>query len=217
MGTRFEQAANIALALAAFAIGGAVLHREFVPPHTTKPRPVKVQRWENLGTSGVWIGDRNAPIRIVEFADLECPYCKVFHDSLSRILARSGGKVGVLFVHFPLPSHRFARQAANASMCADDQGAFSGFQDAVFANQDSLGLKTWQSYGVDAGIPDLSRFAQCLSQRADNPMVRRGIVVGDSLAVTITPTVIVNGWRYSVPPLDSLGTIVDAALRKGIQ
>jgi len=120
--------------------------------------------------------------------------------------------VSTLLISFPLPSHRFARPAAMAAMCALEQDRFVEFQDAVFARQDSLGLKPWNSYAIDAGIADTARFGVCIASGRSHTLVDRGLIVGDSLGVKVTPTVLINGYRYSTPPLDSLGSIIDQAL-----
>lgn len=209
----WDRLASGATIIAALAVAVVAIHREFGDRTPTKPRPVLVKEWEQLGSAGVWVGDSTALIRIVEVADFECPYCKRVHDSLTAISHRAGADIGVLFIHYPLRSHRFAKPAANASMCAQKVGKFASFQDALFAQQDSLGLKTWSAYAVTAGIEDTLGFNRCIADPSIDPLVSRGLLVGDSLNVTSTPTVIINGLRYASPPLDSLGAMVDDALR----
>jgi hypothetical protein len=83
----------------------------------------------------------------------------------------------MVFVHFPLPIHRFAVQAAQATECASLKGRFLNFIDAVYRKQDSLGLKSWGSYALEAG----------------RELGLRWQILG-------TPTVIINGLRYASPP-----------------
>jgi hypothetical protein len=74
------------------------------------------------------------------------------------VRARYPKDVGLFFVHFPLPMHRFARPAARATECAGLQGKFGQMVDAVYNKQDSLGLKSWSDYGRDAGVADTVAF-----------------------------------------------------------
>jgi protein-disulfide isomerase len=213
----FDKIASLAVAVGALSIAAVVLHREFSGPKTgmnlVAQPPSQVPNWRDLASAGKWIGDRTAPVVVVEFADFECPFCKRFHDRLAEERAKIMDSVAILFVHFPSPAHKFAMPAARAAMCASDQGVFEAFHDEVFAKQDSLGLKSWVSYAVEAGIPDTTVFKRCTAAVGPVDLIERGKIVAESLGVNVTPTVIVNGWRYSVPPLDSLGVILRAALK----
>ena len=171
---------------------------------------MKVENWQALVASGVWIGNRNAENIVLEFADFECPFCKRFHDAYSdaRLTLPDTGNVALVFVHLPIPGHRFARPAARAAMCAENQGRFTAFHDAIYAQQDSLGLKPWVAYAADAGVPDLRAFEKCNASTQPVQLVERGVALAESLNVKATPTVIVNGWRYSSPPVDSLAILL---------
>ena len=109
--------------------------------------------------------------------------------------------------------HRFARKAAQASECADRVGKFSEFVDDVFGKQDSLGLKSWGSFGRDLGLSDTISFITCINAA---PTVAR-IVAGEALArseqVQGTPTFILNGWRFSsVPTPEEFARVAESVL-----
>ena len=118
-------------------------------------------------------------------------------------------KIALVFVHFPLSMHRFATPAARAAKCARVENRFPKLVEALFNKQDSLGLKTWVSYGIEAGIIDTAAFAQCAASKANFSPIEAGIALGKRLQVTRTPTVIVNGWRFASPPYDSLAEFVN--------
>lgn len=71
-----------------------------------------------------WVrGDKNAKITIVEYSDLECPFCQRFHVTLQSILEKNKGKVNWVYRHFPLVSiHQFAEPLAQGAECAGDLG-----------------------------------------------------------------------------------------------
>lgn len=79
-------------------------------------------------------GNPNAKITIIEYSDLECPFCKRFHATMEQVLATYGNDIRVVFRHFPLDSlHKKARTEANAVECAGEQGKFWEFIDGIFA------------------------------------------------------------------------------------
>ena len=86
--------------------------------------------------------------------------------------------------------------------------------DVLFAKQDSLGLKSWQSFAREAEVVDSAGFVACVESTDALPFVESGIAAGKRIGLVGTPTVIVNGWRFCVPPDDKeLKAIVDKLLR----
>jgi protein-disulfide isomerase len=84
------------------------------------------------------LGNPDAPIKIVEYSDLECPFCKTYHPTLKKIMSEYGkdGKVAWVYRHLPLDSiHPKARKEAEAAECAGELGgnnAFWAYIDKVF-------------------------------------------------------------------------------------
>jgi protein-disulfide isomerase len=78
----------------------------------------------------------------------------------------------------------------------------------VFEKQDSLGLKSWSSFALDAGIQDTVMFARCAGDTVELPLVVRGRALGERIGVRGTPTILINGWRMPAPPYDSLADII---------
>jgi protein-disulfide isomerase len=69
--------------------------------------------------------------------------------------------VSLVFVHFPLPGHRFARQAARAAECADARGRFPALVSLLYKQQNSIGMKSWGAFAREVGIPDTASFHPC--------------------------------------------------------
>jgi hypothetical protein len=208
MGKFFERLATILIVLAALAVGGSAIRREFFSEsraaarvNATKPELTTsyLPDWERMKALGTWYGDSLAPVTIVEFLDYECPYCARFHESLKQAVRETTQPVALHVVQFPLLNHRFAMPSAVAAECAARQGRFGAMTDVLFARQDSLGLKTWTSYAADAGVRDTIGFSKCLKlQPAERIIASRNFA--DSARLGGTPTVIINGWHYSRPP-----------------
>ncbi len=83
-------------------------------------------------------GNPDAPVTLVEYSDLECPFCASFHSTAQQIVDQNPDKVNWVYRHFPLRSiHPDAQKLSEASECIADQygnEAFWDFVDYVFAN-----------------------------------------------------------------------------------
>lgn len=209
-----DRAVSVALAAAALVVAITFAHREFAAqPVQATPiaAPKFIPNWQSLLSSGEVIGDRSAPIKVIEFGDFECPFCRAA-DTVFRALTREHpSRVALVFVHFPLTIHRFAMPAAIAAECAARQHRFSQFHDLLYTKQDSLGLKSWNSYAAEAGVVDTSQFQQCVQQPGTVATISAGIAAGRQFNVEGTPTVFLNGWRFSRPPtLAELDSVVQS-------
>jgi hypothetical protein len=169
-----------------------------------------VEGWERIAEAGIPMGATNAPIRIIEFADLECPACRVFASKWKDIDAAYSERVALVFVHFPLAQHRFAPVSARALECADKQGKGREFMDRLYAAQDSIGLKTWQSFAGAAGVASPEKLADRVTGSEVFPRIERGTKWGQEIQVRGTPTILVNGWR--VAPSTNLREVIDSLL-----
>lgn len=215
----FERIVTTLLTLAALGIAATFAHREFAGPQyygtSENPVPIAVEGWEDAVEIGRTTGAGR--VQVVEFADLECPICAKayarWHSDTSSVGRRFRSKVSYTFVHFPLKMHRFARPAARAAECARNSGRFFEFVSAVFAKQDSLGLRPWNAYARDAGVKDLVAFDRCAVSTIPIIEIDKGVALGERLGVTGTPAIVINGWKYQGLIADSTyANAIDAAL-----
>lgn len=133
-------------------------------------------------------GDPDAPIKIVEFSDLECPFCKNFHYTLKNVVEMYDGKVAWVYRHFPLDSlHPKARKEAEATECAAELGGnekFWEYMDAMMEitpSNNGLDPKELPVLAVQVGL-DKTKFEECMNsgkylQKID-AMVQDGIKSG---------------------------------------
>ena len=113
------------------------------------------------------LGNKNADVSIVEFSDFQCPFCEmVYSGALTDFKLSSyftDGQVNLIYKQFPLTSiHPYAQKAAEASLCAGDQGKFWEYHDLLFANQQTLDKTSLKSYAQQLGL-DSATFDGCLN------------------------------------------------------
>ncbi|HEU4562501.1 MAG TPA: DsbA family protein [Longimicrobium sp.] len=184
------------LVVCAMVMTGAVVRRELTPPPAAGPDMSvrKVDNWAALTAAGQWLGDRDAPVRVVEFSDFQCPFCAKTHPVLEAVRRRHPGRVAVLYRHYPLDEiHPHARQAAVGSECAASQGRFGEYTNALFAQQDSIGTKPWARFAAEAGVRDSAAFTRCLATAPPRANVERDARLARETGVEVTPTLVING------------------------
>lgn len=81
---------------------------------------------------GYLTGDKNAKIKIVEFTDFECPFCERAFPTITAIMKKYAGKISLEYKSFPLSFHPSAQKAAEAALCAGEQGKFWEMHDDLF-------------------------------------------------------------------------------------
>lgn len=206
MAATFEKTISAVLGLAAVAIATVMVHREFFAPPSTNAtaRPSEyLASWKEILPAGHSIGDVSGSIKLIVFTDLECPFCRRFNETVKELLGQYPQGVEYVFVHRPIQNHRFALSAARAAECADRDGRFADAVNRIYAAQDSFGLKSWNSFARDAGVQDSVLFKRCMADSTAMPKVTAGLALAEKFKITATPTVILNGWKYGIPPSDT--------------
>jgi protein-disulfide isomerase len=169
-------------------------------------------------------GPKNAPVTIVEFADLECPTCAHAHEFLEKtVLPMYQGKLRVIFKEFPLEIHEFAMPAAIANQCAYriNQEDYLPYRTLIFQHQGEFeAIKANQSavrdlllnLGQQAGI-DKVQLAGCMESKASLPLIEANKKEGKSLDVNSTPTFFINGRTLVGVEADSFTRLVEEGLQ----
>lgn len=159
-------------------------------------------------------GAVEGPITIVEFSDFQCPFCSRLAGSLDELLEAYPDQVRLEFRHFPLSFHANAQIAAEAAVCADQQGRFWELHDAMFANQGSLARDGLMVLAREAGV-DVDALTACLDSGEAATRVAADQEAGRSLGVTGTPNFFVNGIGFAgALPYEELVNIVEAELAR---
>jgi protein-disulfide isomerase len=140
------------------------------------------------------LGREDAPVTIIEFTDLQCPYCARFATQAFPQLRRNyidTGLVRFASRDLPLPMHAFAVPAAVAARCAGEQGRFWEFREALFAAQATLGPETYVEQARKHGL-DLEAFAACRRDGRQAANVRADLDLARANGITATPSLIVG-------------------------
>lgn len=164
------------------------------------------------------LGSEDAPVAMIIFGDYECPYCKKAFDEVeNRIRAEyvETGKVKMVFRDFPLDSiHSYARLAAGAAECADDQGKYWQYHDALFARQSSLPSLDFTKLAGELGL-DTATFKNCLTTAAHDAEINKDAADGRALGVTATPATFINGSLIlGAYPYETYSAEIEKALRR---
>ena len=160
-------------------------------------------------------GADDAPVTITTFSDYQCPYCILAEPVLDEVLARYPEKIRIVHRHFPLDSiHPFARPAAEASMCADEQGKFWEFHQAIFALSGKLADGSLTKIGNDLGL-DADKLKTCIDDRRFKDFVDADFAAGRAIGVTGTPAFYINGVVFGgARDADEMSRQVDLELAR---
>jgi protein-disulfide isomerase len=144
-------------------------------------------------------GDERAPIILVEYGDYQCPHCGHAYPIIKQVQKHFGKRLGFVFRNFPLnESHPSAEDAAETAEFAATQERFWEMHDALFENQDALGipllLELAQKLGLSAD--DLNR---ALQDEQYTQRVKEDFLSGVRSGVNGTPTFFINGHRHDGP------------------
>lgn len=167
-----------------------------------------------VAATGPAKGPANAPVTIVEFSDFQCPFCSRINPTLDQVRAKYGDKVRVVFRQFPLDMHPQARKAAEASLCANDQGKFWEMHDAMFQSQQQLSVDDLKAKATTLGL-NAEAFNSCLDSGKYASQVAQDLQEGSAAGVSGTPALFINGrFINGAVPLEQITEVIDDELRR---
>lgn len=163
-------------------------------------------------------GPADAPVVLVEYTDYQCPFCGRAQPTIQAILDRYGDSVQHVFKNLPLPMHPQARLAAEAALCAGDQGKFWELHDWLFANKDSISTETLAAQAEALGL-DVPTFNTCVSDGTHRQQVDADAQEANSFGIRGTPGFTINGRILTgAQPLEAFVEIINDELRRqGLQ
>jgi protein-disulfide isomerase len=164
-------------------------------------------------------GSRLAPVTIVEFADLQCPFSRRAQDTLAELREKYGPeKLRIAWKNNPLPFHKNARPAAEAAMgvfALSGRDAFWKFHDLAFQNQVSLERDAFVKWAQQAGVADTAAFVAGLDAHQWAFSIDDDKRQAAALGATGTPAFFINGvFVNGAQPLPSFTKVIDAQLAK---
>jgi len=161
---------------------------------------------------GLSLGDPNATVTIDVFEDFQCPACQFFTETIeTRVIEDlvAAGKARYVFHNYPFLDGEGAGnggesdQAANASMCANEQGKFWEMHSTIFANWDGENQGAFsdprlQALAESLGL-DMAAFNECFTANKYEADIQADFDLGKQMGVSGTPTVFVNGSKAGQP------------------
>jgi protein-disulfide isomerase/uncharacterized membrane protein len=167
-------------------------------------------------------GPANAPVKVVEYSDFLCPFCRNLAGALVQFIPQAGGRVAVYFKNYPLDAecnpklkqstHPGSCSLALGAVCAQRQGKFEAYHDRVFSTE----LRSPSPADVVriAGEAGLNGAAVqgCLEDPKTKEVLAAQIAEANRLGVSATPTVYVNGKK--LPRMNEFLAVVDKEARK---
>ena len=189
-----------------------LLENERVAAEVEKAKTVRA-RIEN--TNAPAKGPAGAPVQIVEFSDFQCPFCSRVVQPLHQVADTYKDKVRVQFRQFPLNSiHPEAQKAAEASLCANEQGKFWELHDAMFADQQGLQVDKLKAKAASLGLK-ADEFNACLDSGKMAAAVSTDLQVGEAAGVGSTPSIFINGRLLAgAQPYAELAKVIDQELAR---
>ena len=169
-----------------------------------------------VAATGPAKGPESAPVTIVEFSDFDCPFCKRIYPTLNQIMDDYDGRVRLVFRQFPLHAlHPNAQKAAEASLCADEQGKFWELHDAIFEGSGGLDVASLKTRAAELGL-DEDAFDSCLDSGEFADQVAADVAAGRALGVSGTPALFINGRYLSgAQPYEVIARVIDDELERG--
>ncbi len=139
-------------------------------------------------------GPSDAPVKIVEFFDFQCPFCAKSVSGLDELLEKYPGQVQLVLKNSPLPIHPDAMLAHEAALIAAEQGKFQQMSALLFAHQDRLKRSDLIAYARQLGL-DTAAFQRRLDSGNYRRAVEQDLSLAQALGVDGTPTFFVNGEK----------------------
>lgn len=142
-------------------------------------------------------GPDAAPVVIVEFADFECPACRAAAPIIDEIMSIYPEQVKLVFKHFPLAIHENAENAARAAVAADLQGKFWDMHAGLFSTDPPLTKPTLERIAGSIEGLDQEKWKKAFESEKVADVVARDRKLGDRLKLTGTPSLFINGRRFT--------------------
>ena len=168
-----------------------------------------------------YMGDKSAPITIVEFGEYQCTFCYKFHtNSLDTVKKEyiDSGKASLVFVDFPLNGDDSVL-AAEAAHCATEQGKFWEYHDQIYKNWNGertgwINRDSLARFGQTVGL-DVAKLNSCIDSKKYNQMVLDTYSFGQNLQISGTPSfLVISGDKITKivgnQPLDVFRKVLDS-------
>ncbi|HAH19976.1 MAG: hypothetical protein A2Y00_08980 [Omnitrophica WOR_2 bacterium GWF2_43_52] len=159
------------------------------------------------------LGQKDAPITIVEFVDFQCPFCARFHPLILEAVKLYPDKVKAVLKNFPLPFHQQAKSAAAAAFAAGEQGKYWEMANELLKNHTDLSEKRFKELAKGLGL-NVAKFLKDYSEKKAiwSDYIEKDMKLGGKVEVRGTPTIYINGCKTRARDLESFKKAIEESL-----
>lgn len=208
--TQILDVLTVLVGISALTLAGMTIKDRIAP---ARERPQVVKDWENCAVGPAY-GSSIPKVTLIQFSDFQCPACRKLNLALSGMVFEPDNDIRVIYRNLPIARiHPYAREAALAAECADQQGRFAAYHDLLFEHQDSLKSGRLEAWADEAGVEDLAAFRSCIqSSTRALARLKADSIAAVKLGIRSTPTMLINGRvLVGAPDAESLRAILDSA------
>ena len=175
---------------------------------------------QSAQTKGNTMGDPNAPVKIIEYADFQCPYCQHYWQQTEKQIIQTYVDTGKVYYEYRSVGAFIGPEsaaAAEAAYCAGDQGKFWEYHDTLYSHWTGENVGDFSSdnlhqYAVSSGL-DTNAFDDCFNQGKYKGQVMQDAVDAKSDGIRATPSFLINGKLFEgAQPFAAFQKAIDAAL-----
>ncbi|MGE0870020.1 MAG: sigma-70 family RNA polymerase sigma factor [Kofleriaceae bacterium] len=157
-------------------------------------------------------GPENAPVTIVAFTDMLCPFCAKSLGALDQLMDDYPGKLRIIVKQMPVHKKQKADVLGEALYAAEAQGKFWELHDLMLANQHELSIDTMPQLAKQAGL-DMAKFKTAMDKHAFADAVAQDEAAAKAIDAKAVPVFVINGRRLTgALPVEAFRTAIDAAL-----
>jgi protein-disulfide isomerase len=158
------------------------------------------------------IGAEDAPVKVIEFSDYQCPACRKGKRTTIKILERYNRHIKWVYKNFPLPQHEGAELMAVAAHCAQEQGKFWEYHERLYFMEEKPDTEKLVQMAGELNLDTVS-FRICLEKQRYREQIDKDMAAAKKAGVTKTPTYIVNGRFLSgIPSYKKFSRLIESEL-----
>lgn len=171
-----------------------------------------------INDKDITIGSADAKVKVVEFSDFQCPYCRAFQTELTKAMSAKQNDIQFVYKNLPLDIHPQAMNAALAGECANEQGKFSVYSDMLFTQQsdwgNTTGTQKFKDYARKLGM-NATQFNSCIDTQKYANKIAADKAEAAQFMINGTPgTFIGDTFFGGVVTADEVSKAIDDQLAK---